>query len=79
MYEISPEQQQKLMALCAQVHEDAKCKLPDMQEIIRNVLTENNIIFRSAVAHNTGGYSPDYLAVLSLLREIVLKQNLVEA
>ena len=68
MYEISPELQQKLMALCAQVHQDAKCKLPDMQEIIRDVLTEKNIVFRSAVAHNTGGYRTSSISLFWLVK-----------
>ncbi|MBZ0299289.1 MAG: hypothetical protein K8J31_06105 [Anaerolineae bacterium] len=75
MYEIPSEQQQKLMALYAQVYEDTLGKMPDLSEILRDALAETHIVFRSAVAHNTGGYNPHYLAVLSLLREIVLMQN----
>ena len=79
MHPISSEQQQKLLELYSQVSQDTQGRMPDMQAIINNVLDETNIVFRAAVAHNTGGYSADYLALLSLLREIVLVQNLETA
>ena len=79
MYEIPPEQQRKLMALYAQICQDAEGKMPNLQEIIRDVLAEDHIVFRTAVAHNTGEYGAHYLAVLSLLHEIVLMQNLEKA
>jgi hypothetical protein len=79
MYTISPEQQQKLMALYERVYQDTKGEIPDIQTIISRVLDEYNITFKAAIAHNTGGYSADYLAVLELLRELVLIQNMQPA